>query len=145
MRQSQRIGLTLLRLGLGWVFLYAGATKLLNPEWSAAGYISNALTFGSLFEWLASPSNIVWVNFLNQWGLTLIGVALILGIFVRYASIAGIALMVLYWLPLLQFPLVGDHSYLIDDHIIYILAFVILIVFKSGRYWGFDKFLKKVT
>lgn len=128
----------LLRLTLGWLFLYAGITKILDPAWSAAGYLGNAQTFSTLFAWFALPSNIGWVNLVNEWGLTLIGAALILGIFVRWASVAGIALMVLYWLPVLSFPYAGEHSYIVDEHIIYALTLLALMVFHAGRYWGVD-------
>jgi len=75
---------------------------------------------------------------LNEWGLLLIGLSLILGLFVRYASYAGIALMALYWLPVLDFPKV-DHGILVDDHIIYILAMIVFIKAKAGEHLGLDK------
>ena len=30
-----------LRLVVGWVFLYAGVTKLLDPSWTARGYLAH--------------------------------------------------------------------------------------------------------
>ena len=143
MRKTQRTALLVLRVSLGWLFFYAGITKVLNPEWTAAGYLQNAATFRPLFEWLATPANIGWVNFLNEWGLTLIGAALILGVFVRYASWAGIVLTLLYWFPVLQFPYAGEHSYIVDEHIIYVIGFAVLMVFQAGKYWGLDKFISK--
>lgn len=138
-----KISLTLLRISLGWLFFYAGITKVLNPEWTAAGYLGNAQIFPSLFQWFASPANIGWVNLLNEWGLTLIGVALILGVFVRWASLAGIALMVLYYLPILNFPYPNDHSYLVDDHIIYLLIFVVFYFLKSKQTFGINNLLNR--
>lgn len=142
MDTGQRVALLLLRLGLGWLFFYAGITKVLDASWSAAGYLSNAQTFPALFAWFAQPENIGWVNLLNEWGLTLIGAALVLGIFVRWASWGGMLLMVLYWLPVLSFPYAGDHSYIVDDHIIYILGLLILTTFNAGRFWGLDSRLR---
>lgn len=130
--------LLLLRLAMGWIFFYAGVSKIINPDWSAAGYLGNAKSFQSLFSWFASPENIGWVNILNEWGLTLVGVALILGIFVKWASIAGIVLMALYYLPILDFPKVGANAYLIDDHIVYILVFLLFIKTEAGKYMGLD-------
>jgi len=139
----KKVSLVLLRVSLGWLFLYAGVTKILNPDWSSAGYLANANTFPRLFRWFALPSNIGWVNFVNEWGLTLIGILLVLGLFIRWSSVAGIVLMVLYWLPVLSFPYAGEHSYIIDEHIVYILAFLVLMAFHAGRYWGFDRYLKR--
>ncbi|MCI0619495.1 DoxX family protein [Candidatus Wolfebacteria bacterium] len=138
MHKAQKISIVLLRVALGWLFLYAGVTKILDPAWSAAGYLANAQTFPSLFAWFALPQNIGWVNLVNEWGLTLVGAVLILGIFVRWASVVGIVFMALYYLPVLSFPYAGEHSYIIDEHIIYILALIVLIVFHAGRYWGLD-------
>ncbi|GMU74323.1 MAG: hypothetical protein AMXMBFR44_5200 [Candidatus Campbellbacteria bacterium] len=134
----QKISLLLLRVSFGWLFLYSGITKLLNPDWSAAGYIGGASTLSSLYQWLAQPGILPWVNFLNEWGQVFLGVALILGFFVRPAAITGAVLMLLYYFPVLAFPLVGEHSYIVDEHILYALALLILAAFKAGRVWGID-------
>lgn len=125
MSRSAQISLLLLRISLGIIFFYAGITKVLDPNWSAQGFLKSAKTFPALYAWFASPANIGWVNFLNEWGLTLIGVALILGIFTKWASIAGILMMALYYFPGLDFPRV-DHGYIVDEHIVYIFAFALI-------------------
>ncbi|MDP3771027.1 MAG: DoxX family membrane protein, partial [bacterium] len=113
--------LILLRITMGWLFFYAGITKVLDPAWSAAGYLRGAKTFTSLYQWFASSGNIGWVNFVNEWGLTLLGISLILGIGVRLSSVLGVALMLLYYFPILEFPRVG-HGYLVDEHVVYAFA-----------------------
>src|SRR3989338_497535 len=138
-----KISIFILRLAMGWLFLYAGIIKVLNPEWTAEGYLKGAKTFPALFQWFASSQNIGWVNFFNEWGLTAIGAALILGIFVKWASFSGIILMLLYYFPILKFPYAGTNSFIIDDHIIFILVFILFIAAKAGRYWGIDDFLAK--
>ncbi|MEX0931174.1 MAG: DoxX family protein [Candidatus Paceibacterota bacterium] len=141
MTKSQKIILFLTRISLGWLFFYAGITKVFNPEWTSAGYLNNAKTFPELFAWFAQEGNIWWVDLANQWGLTLVGVALILGIFVRYASLGGILLMILYYIPALTFPKVGN-GFIVDDHIIYIGVFLILIAFDAGKYYGLGKHVR---
>ncbi len=140
---SQKI-IFVLRLALGVLFLYAGYSKLTSPNWvgGLSGYLKAAKTFPGLYAWLASPQNIGWVKFLNEWGLTLIGLSLLVGFLVRYASIAGIFVMVMYYLPILSFPIVGDHSFLVDEHIIYIIAFALFIATDAGKYFGLDGRLK---
>jgi len=134
----QKFSLVLLRLALGWLFLYAGVTKIINPDWSAAGYLANAKTFPELYAWLALPANLPWVNLLNEWGLTLIGLSLLVGLWVRWSALVGIGLMILYYLPVLNFPLAGEHSLLVDDHVIYALGLLTLIAFRAGHQWGLD-------
>ena len=131
------------RVGLGILFFYAGITKVINPDWSAGGYLNSAKTFPGLYQWFASAGNIGWINFVNEWGLTLVGLALITGLLVRWASLGGILLMILYYLPILQFPIVGEHSYIVDEHIMYITVFLILISSNAGTFWGLDSWLYK--
>tara|TARA_Y100000310_G_C20633834_1_gene790115 strand:+ start:335 stop:784 length:450 start_codon:yes stop_codon:yes gene_type:complete len=127
-----------LRLSMGWLFLYAGITKVLNPDWTSAGYLKGAQTFSELYQFLASPGIVSFVDFGNQWGLTLIGISLILGIFVRFSSIFGAILMLLYYFPVLNFPYVGEHSLLVEEHIIYALALGLLAAIGAGKIWGID-------
>ena len=138
----QRIALVTSRLLLGWLFFYAGITKILNPEWTSEGYLMNAKTFGELYQWLALPANIGWVNFLNEWGLTLIGASLILGLFVRFAAVAGAFLVLLYWFPILSFPYAG-HGFIVNEHIVYASVLLLLKKFNAGAHFGIDALLKK--
>ena len=143
MSNQLKVSIFLSRIALGVLFFYAGITKVLNPNWSAAGYLNSAKTFPGLYHWFASAGNIGWINFMNEWGLTLIGLALITGLLVRWASLGGILLMILYYLPILQFPYVGEHSFLVDEHIIYITTFFIFITSNPATFWGLDSLLQK--
>lgn len=139
MHKYTKYVLTLLRLGFGWLFLYSGITKILNPEWSAQGYILGAKSLSSLYAWLGSSANIEWVNMLTQWGMVAIGAALILGFFTRLAASLGALMMLLFYFPVLAFPYAGEHSYIVDDHIIYALSLLLLATMDAGKYWGIDK------
>lgn len=123
---------------MGWFMFYAGITKVINPEWSATGYLRGAKTFTGLYQLLASPANIGWVNFLNEWGLTLLGISLILGIGVRLSGTLGAVLMLLYYFPALEFPLV-DHGYIVDEHIVYALALLYFAAVRAGRIFGLEE------
>lgn len=139
MTNFQKWGLFVLRITTGWLFFYAGITKILNPEWTAAGYLKGAKTFPSLYQWLASDGMIGIINFLNEWGLTLIGAALVLGVFVRLSGILGAAMMFLYYFPVLEPGLAIAHGWLVDEHIIYAAGLLTLAAFKAGRVWGLEK------
>jgi len=128
----------LLRLSLGWLFFYAGITKVLNPAWSAAGYLKGAKTFVEFYQWLASPGILPAVDFVNEWGLTLLGLSLIFGVFVQLSSILGAVLMLLYYLPILDFPYPNPYSYLVDEHIIYALVLLLFASLRAGRVWGLE-------
>ena len=135
----QKRALFFLRVVLGWLMFYAGITKIMDPAWSAAGYLEAAKTFPALYQWFASPDILPTTNFLNEWGLILLGVSLIVGIGVRFSGMAGAVLMALYYFPVLQFPMILPHSYLVDEHIVYAAALLVLAAFRAGRYWGLEK------
>lgn len=136
MTTSQKLSLFLLRVSTGWMMLYAGVTKIINPNWSAEGYLAGAKMFPSFFHWLLQPNILPTVNFVNEWGLTLLGVSLILGIGVRLSSILGALLMLLYYLPILDFPYPNAHSYIVDDHVIYIFVLLFFAAIRAGHTWG---------
>ena len=137
----QRVTMITLRLSLGVLFFYAGITKVVDPTWSAAGYLKGAKTFSFLFQWMLDPAIMPFVNLMNEWGLTLLGVSLIIGTFVRASSYAGMMLMALYYLAILDFPYPNAHALLVDEHIIYIAALLVLISFNAGNVWGLDAWL----
>jgi thiosulfate dehydrogenase (quinone) large subunit len=138
MTRYQKLFLILLRLALGWMFLYSGFTKIMDPAWSAAGYLNSASAFSGFYHWLASPAMLPLINFVNEWGQLLLGISLILGIFVRFSSILGAALMIMYYLPILKFPYPNNHSFIVDEHIIYALALLLLGAFSAGRIYGLE-------
>lgn len=138
MTKAQKVSLFLLRVGLGLFMFYAGFTKIIDPSWSAAGYIGAAKNFVGFYHALLGPSILPIVNILNAWGLTLLGLSLISGLFTRLSSILGIVLMALYYLAL-PLPQPDAHSFIVDDHIIYILALLIIINFSAGKVWGLSR------
>ena len=144
MTHFQKVSLFLLRITMGWLFFYAGITKVLNPEWSAAGYLQNAKSFTPLYQWFLEPNILPIVNFLNEWELTLLGVSLILGIGVRLSSVLGALLMLLYYLPILDFPYPNPHAYIVDEHIIYITALLLLGSMRAGRFIGLEKWCSEL-
>ena len=131
----QSLALFILRVSLGWFFFYAGFSKFAG--FSAKGYLLNLKgPFAGMFLPLAGN---MLVDQLVIWGLTLIGLCLILGVLIRFASFWGIVMMVLFYLS--AYP--PEHAFLVDDHIIYIAAFLVLMVSNAVHFYGLDKTLEK--
>ena len=145
LNRNTKIWLTVARIALGWFFFYAGLVKILDAKWSAAGFLNTAKTFPGLYAWFAGPSVIGVVNFVNEWALLLLGVSLILGLFVRWSTIPGVFLMLLYYFASNAFPFVSN-GFIVDEHIIYIAMLIIFFVTHDGNYFGLDdKFGKKTS
>lgn len=140
---TQRITLLFLRIALGWMYLYAGFTQVTNPKWTAQGYLQGAKVFSGFYQWLASPAILPVLNVINEWGLVILGISLLLGVFVRASAPLGILLMILYYVPILHFPYVGAHSYLVDEHVMYIAGLSVLWAFGAGRVFGLDSFFSR--
>lgn len=138
------IALVALRVALGWLMFYAGITKVLNPEWTAAEYLKGAKTFVGFYHWLASPGVLSVINFVNEWALTLLGVSLVFGVLVRLSSVLGAILMLLYYFPVLAFPYIGQHFFLVDEHIIYALLLLFFAAVGAGKQWSLDNWLQKL-
>lgn len=138
MTQFQKISLLALRLSLGWMFFYVVITKILNPVWTSVGYLKSAKTFVGFYNALLLPSVLPIVDFINEWGLLFLGISLMLGVFVRLSSILGAALMILYYFPILDFLYPNFYSFIIDEHIVYALALLILVAWRAGRIYGLE-------
>lgn len=151
----QLLALVLLRFLIGWHILYEGFAKLLNPNWSAAGFLKESQWILSGFsKWIVSnPAVMSGVDFLNTWGLIAIGLGLILGLFFRVAAISGALLLLVYYLncpPLvgIEYSLpVDGNNLIVDKTLIEAAALVVLALFPTGKIFGLDglwaNFLKK--
>ena len=135
--------ITIIRTAIGWHFLYEGLIKLFAAEWSAASYLNNTYGFLSgYYHWLAvSPVRLEIVDFLNIWGLILIGLALFLGLFVRWSSLAGALLLMLYYFayPPFGISLLGGDgtTYVINPLMIEAAMLVFFCCYKEQGY-GLD-------
>lgn len=131
-----------LRLLLGWYMFFAGIEKVLDPAWTAKGFLLSAKTFPEFYAWFAQPMNSWWIDPLNGWGITLIGVALLLGVGVRPAAWAGAALMIIYYFPHYVFPTV-PHGFIVDDHIIYAVAFILIALLPLAQQSGLGNIVRR--
>ena len=56
----QRGLLTLLRIAIGWHFLYEGHAKFFSSTWTSAGYLeASRWIFGGAFQWMASHPAVI--------------------------------------------------------------------------------------
>lgn len=136
-----------MRLGMGWILLQGGLTKLVNPSWTAAGYLKN-VPAGNPFAqyWGLMVGNPI-VDQLVIWGLVLTGLALIVGAFTRFSVLSASAMMMLFWASSLEggilqgFPVA--HGWFVDSHIIYVILMVATAEFGAGRILGVDAYLEE--
>jgi len=146
-RTNQLIILVILRVIIGWHFLYEGLIKLFNPNWTSVGYLidSEGLFSGVFQSMAANPGLMQVIDFLNIWGLILIGAGLLLGIFSKFAAYAGMFLLAFYYLshpPLIgtQYAVPSEGNYLIvNKNLIEFFTLWVLAIFPTSFIIGLDR------
>jgi thiosulfate dehydrogenase [quinone] large subunit len=150
--KGQLSWLVVLRIFIGWHFLYEGMIKVMNPDWSSVTYLLDSKGwFGKMFINMAGNAGLMkYVDFLNEWALVLIGLGLLAGCFTRISCIGGILLLLLYTMshPAVlgadyKMPFEGSY-FLIDKNLVELAGLGVLFVFPTARIIGFDRFLVRV-
>jgi thiosulfate dehydrogenase [quinone] large subunit len=152
-----RIGLAVLRLATGFIFLWAfldktfglgfstvRASSWLNGGEPSQGFLNSPAVTGplkSFFAAIASPTTDV----LFMLGMLAVGAAVMLGVGVRISAIAGTVIMLFMYLA--EWPFAANAASsnpLVDYHIIYALALIVVAVTSAGDTWGFGRVWKKL-
>ncbi len=91
--------LSIIRIAIGWYFLYEGISKIIVGGWSSAPYLAGSRwILAPVFHWMAESTAITSiVDFMNIWGLIIVGLGLMLGAFTRIASIGGAVMLFFYF------------------------------------------------
>jgi thiosulfate dehydrogenase (quinone) large subunit len=153
-----RAALVALRLATGFIFLWAYLDKTLGLGFStpperawinggapSQGFLTGDSVVGPLkpfFQAIASPAS----DLLFMLGMLGIGVAVMLGIGLRIAAVSGTIIMVLMYLAEWPFtPNSGSTNPLVDYHIIYALALIVLAALSAGDSVGFGRPWKRLV
>ena len=151
------------RISLGWTFLWAfldkafalghetgvdaktGAIDYFGPAaWihggsPTSGFLGFA-TKGPLAGFYQNLAGNAFVDWLFMLGLLGIGLALILGIGMRIATVSGVVLLVMMWSAVLP----PANNLFMDDHLIYALTLVLLALVAAGRTWGLGAMWERI-
>ncbi|MDR1584930.1 MAG: DoxX family membrane protein [Prevotellaceae bacterium] len=144
--------LIILRLLIGWHFLYEGLIKVFNPNWTAYHYLMDSQGFfAEYFYNIASNTTLLSIaNVLNTYGLILVGLGLILGCLSKWSSICGVVLLLMYCLshpPFIgaEYLMPAEGSYLwIDKNLVEMAALIVLTGFPTSHIIGLDRYLHKI-
>jgi uncharacterized membrane protein YphA (DoxX/SURF4 family) len=136
-----KLFITILRVAIGWHFIYEGLSKILQGNWTASSFLLNTSGFFSgFYHWIASSSSILRVtDLLNMYGLFFIGLALFIGLFCRFASLSGALLLTMYYFAYPPFgnPLMNaseGHLFIVDKLFIEAAALMFLFFYQEKGY-----------
>ncbi|MBK8946274.1 MAG: DoxX family membrane protein [Ignavibacteriae bacterium] len=134
--------LLILRLVLGYHFLYEGIDKLLNETWTSAPFLLQAnWIYTDFFHSLANNQTYLRItDLLNIWGQILIGISLIIGLYSKVAAYFGAFLLFMYYITVPPFL---NNQMLIDKNVIEFLCFLVIAIFPTSQIFGIDFLLKK--
>ncbi|TDC73597.1 hypothetical protein [Streptomyces hainanensis] len=147
--------LAVLRIATGLIFLWAFLDKAFGwgyatpaeNSWThggspARGYLTS-ISVGPLETTFQSWAGETWVDWLYMAGLFGVGASLVAGVGLRITAVAGPLMMFFLWLS--QFPPArhlsdGSPSMspnpLVDQHVVYAVAMVVVAACSAGRVWG---------
>ena len=139
----------ILRLYVGYEWLSAGWDKLHSAAWvgssagtALTGFVNNALAkassahpdvqgwYAAFLQGVVLPHAALWGT-LVAWGETLVGIALILGLFTGIAAFFGSFMNVNYLLA-------GAVS---TNPILFAIATWLVLAWKTAGWWGLDRWL----
>lgn len=146
------------RIAVGFVFLWAFLDKTFGLGYSTAsakawihggsptsGFLGH-VEVGPFRTFFTSLAGSAVIDTLFMVGMLAVGLALILGIGLRVAAIAGTVIMLMMWAaewPLAQQTFDGQPSGsvnpIVDYHVIYALVAIVAALTFAGRTWGLGK------
>ena len=156
--------LAVLRIGFGLTFLWAFFDKLLalgfatgrdpvtdnvdrfgDAAWMNGGSPTEGfLGFAAKGPFKDFYNNIAgdaWADWLFMLGLLGIGLALTLGIGMRFAAVAGATMYVLMWTVVLP----PENNPVLDDHLLGAVTVVVLALALAGDTWGLGRWWSRMS
>jgi thiosulfate dehydrogenase (quinone) large subunit len=147
-----------LRLSLGWVFLWAFldkafalgfdtgrnvdtgvVTRFGDAAWIHGGSPTKGFlkfgTDGPLASFYQSFAGATWADWLFMVALLGIGLGLVLGVAMRITTVSAVALLIMMWSAVLP----PANNPFMDDHIIYALTLVVLLLAGAGTTLGLGR------
>jgi thiosulfate dehydrogenase [quinone] large subunit len=155
--QAGRRSLALLRLATGFIFLWAFLDKTFGLGFSTVsanawihggapsqGFLKSPAVVGPLkgvFAAIASPTT----DILFMLAMLAVGAAVMLGVGLRISAVAGS--VVLLFMYLAEWPFganAASTNPLVDYHVIYALALIVIAAVSAGDTWGFGRAWKSL-
>ena len=154
--RSHQIGIAVLRIVVGVIFLWAGLEKLFAAEpFTAAGFlqfgtggamgwpfVSGEVAEGTVFNpthdfWAAIATNeaaMSVINILVPFGQIGIGLGLTLGLLTRFSAAMGTLMMLFFFVAAWEF----DFG-IVNQHLTYAVVTAFLGLIGAGNYSGLDR------
>lgn len=144
MRTATTVLMHVLRIAVGWHFLYEGIWKLMQGgQWTCLTYLEGAQgPLAGLFKGMAGLPWLVAIgDYAVMGGLVLIGISLITGVLARLAAVFAILLMAMFYCAQPPEPFATAMSgadgrfFLLERNAIESAALLAIVIIPSWRGW----------
>jgi uncharacterized membrane protein YphA (DoxX/SURF4 family) len=103
----------------------------------------------SELEWakVTGKTQLEWVNLTTKFGMVIVGVGLILGLFTRLSALGAAGFLALFylsqppWPGLPEGPKLEGHYFIVNKNLIELLACMVLATTRTGLWVGIDAIL----
>ena len=138
---TARLLLVLLRVAVGWVFLWASIHHFGDHAYIGA-FLRGTATFHAVYAPLARPGLLPFVYVAVEYGQIAVALSLLTGFCFRLGAVAGIVTLAAYWTANMQFPFIESvDNLLVDEHVVYALVLALLISLRAGSVFGLQGWL----
>ncbi|UCF37636.1 MAG: DoxX family protein [Acidobacteriota bacterium] len=139
----KKLILVVTRFAIGWHLFYQGFGKVVEGDWSSVGYLKAG--WGP-FPWIAEHPTLLYLTDLaTVWGLMILGILLMVGLFTRVASILAILQLFMIYVAIPPLDYTGfvttterGSELYVNQTLIEVLALMILASFRTGHIMGLD-------
>ena len=88
------------------------------------------------------------INKQTMWGLTILGVLLLIGLGTRWAALGGAVMLTMFYLAMPPWPGVPEapgpeHSFIVNKNFIEIMALLAIAALPTGQWFGLDRLCSK--
>ena len=88
------------------------------------------------------------INKQTMWGLTILGVLLLVGLGTRWAALGGAVMLTMFYLAMPPWPGVPEapgpeHSFIVNKNFIEIMALLAIAALPTGQWFGLDRLCSK--
>ncbi|MGL4331625.1 MAG: DoxX family membrane protein [Bacteroidales bacterium] len=144
MGRKEQGAIVLLRIAVGWHFLYEGLVKFTDPSFSAESYLkgSEGMMRYIYEHYMHTPVRMFWVDTLNITALLLVGTGLFFGVAIRKSAYLGMLLLFFYYSaypPFSGADSVGGSFFIVDRNLIEFLVLFLIAQISAAQDFSISK------
>lgn len=144
MGRKEQVAIVLLRIAVGWHFLYEGLVKFTDPFFSAESYLKGSKgVIRFIYEnYMHTPERMYWLDTINITALLVVGTGLLFGIAIKTSAHLGMLFLLLCYCAYPPFS--GEDSpggsfFIVDRNLIEFLVLFFIAQTSAAQNFSISK------